>query len=70
VFLNGRGADGARIPRSAPALERFAYQFYVGPGGDELSALIAELPREKRDLWQDKRLAQAALVQKTRSQRS
>ncbi len=55
VFLNGRGAHGAHIPAAAPAtLERFAYQFYVGPGGDELSALIAELPRDKRDLWQDK----------------
>jgi hypothetical protein len=61
VFLNGRGAHGARIPPDAPpALERFAYQFYVGPGGDELAALIAELPREKRDLWQDKRLARIA----------
>ena len=61
VFLNGRGAHGAHIPASAPGgLERFAYQFYVGPGGDELSALIAELPQEKRDLWQDKRLAKAA----------
>lgn len=61
VFLNGRGAHGARIPDTAPpALERFAYQFYVGPGGDELSSLIADLPKEKRDLWQDKSLAQAA----------
>jgi hypothetical protein len=61
VFLNGRGAHGAHIPDDAPAaLERFAYQFYVGPGGDELSALIADLPEEKRDLWQNKRLAKAA----------
>lgn len=55
VFINGRGAHGARIPDDAPAqLERFAYQFYVGPGGDQLSALIADLAPDKRELWQDK----------------
>ena len=36
-------AHGARIPDDAPPdLERYSYQFYVGPSADMLSALIAD----------------------------
>lgn len=55
VFLNGRGAHGASIPSDAPRdLERFAYQFYVGPDADELAALVARLPEARQSAWRDK----------------
>jgi hypothetical protein len=55
VFINGTGAHGAHIPADAPAsLERFAYQFYVGPSSEDLAALVAALPDERRLLWRDK----------------
>jgi hypothetical protein len=55
VFLNGTGAHGADIPGDAPAdLERYSYQFYVGPTLDALQALVAELPDDRRQKWQGK----------------
>jgi len=55
VFLNGTGAHGADIPMDAPAdLERFSYQFYVGPSVGSLDALVAELPEERQKLWKGK----------------
>jgi hypothetical protein len=55
VFLNGTGAHGVDIPADAPAdLQRFSYQFYVGPEGESLGALIAALPEERRELWKGK----------------
>lgn len=56
VFVNANGAHGAQIPRDAPAdLERYAYQFYIGPGLDSLSQLIADLPPDRRAMWQDRK---------------
>ena len=57
VFLNATGgAHGASIPVDAPAaLERYTYQFYIGPAGEELAALIADLPPERQALWRSKR---------------
>jgi len=58
VFLNGAGAHGADIPADAPAdLERYSYQFYVGPSSEEMGRLIADLPPERRRMWQDKSTA-------------
>lgn len=55
VFLNSRGAHGADIPADAPAaLERFAYQFYVAPLNEALSALIKSLPSAQRAKWRSK----------------
>jgi hypothetical protein len=55
AFLNSRGAHGASIPPDASAnVERYAYQFYVAPRSDMLSALIKELPRDRRTMWQNK----------------
>jgi len=53
VFLNATGgAHGASIPVDASAaLERYSYQFYIGPVGDEFTALIADLPPERQALW-------------------
>jgi hypothetical protein len=56
VFLNSSGAHGATIPADAPAsLERYAYQFYVGPEGDALQALIGDLPPDRREMWRNKK---------------
>ena len=55
VFLNGTGAHGADIPADAPAdLERYSYQFYVGPSGEALEALVADLPEARRRMWRGK----------------
>ena len=52
IFLNSGGAHGADIPADAPAgLERYTFQFYVGPGGPELDALIKDLPPERQARW-------------------
>jgi hypothetical protein len=56
VFLNGRGAHGAGIPESAPAdLERYAFQFYIGPEASALDALVAELPPVRQAMWTRKK---------------
>jgi hypothetical protein len=56
VFVNTCGAHGARIPADAPPeLERYSYQFYVGPGLDELASLIADLPPDRQAMWRDRK---------------
>jgi hypothetical protein len=61
AFLNSRGAHGATIPADAPAdLQRYAYQFYIAPPNDDLTALIAELPPDRRAMWRDKASADDA----------
>jgi hypothetical protein len=60
AFLNSHGAHGANIPRDAPAeLERYSCQFYLGPEGSALRALIEDLPPERQALWQGKKEAVA-----------
>jgi hypothetical protein len=55
VSLNWRGAHGATIPADAPAdLERYAYQFYVAPHNEALSALIKSLPPAQRAMWRNR----------------
>jgi hypothetical protein len=55
VFLNSRGAHGATISDDAPeSLERYSYQFYIGPNKDVLGALIRALPEDRRRMWQSK----------------
>jgi hypothetical protein len=54
VSLNAWGAHGAVIPDDAPHVERYAYQFYVGPDVDSLNALIETLPPERRLRWRTK----------------
>ena len=56
VFVNSGGAHGARIPDDAPPeLERYWYQFYVGPGLDELASLIADLPPDRQAMWRERK---------------
>jgi hypothetical protein len=53
AFVNGGGAHGAEIPKDAPAsVERYAYQFYVGPTAEALSRLIERLPPDRQKLWE------------------
>jgi hypothetical protein len=56
MFLNSRGAHGAHIPPDAePAtLERYAYQFRIGPRGAWVNALIDSLPDEMKASWEGK----------------
>jgi hypothetical protein len=56
VFLNSKGAHGAQIPADAqPAdLERYLYQFRIGPTQDCASKLMALLPDERKDYWTGK----------------
>lgn len=56
IFLNSVGAHGACIPADAePAeMERYAYQFRVGPHHRAFEAIIAKLPPEQRALWAGK----------------
>ncbi|MBI2186778.1 MAG: hypothetical protein HYU37_06580 [Acidobacteria bacterium] len=56
IFLNSTGAHGAHIPDDAePAdLERYTYQFRVGPERESMEALRSTLPEERQPLWAGK----------------
>ncbi len=58
VFLNSAGAHGAYIPADAQpeTLERYIYQFRVGPTIDAIAKLRSMLPEERRPLWAGKAL--------------
>jgi hypothetical protein len=56
IFLNSAGAHGASIAEDAqpPDLERYAYQFRIGPSRPAMDALIPLLPDERRAEWTGK----------------
>jgi hypothetical protein len=56
VFLNSRGAHGASIPDDAePAdLQRYIYQFRIGPTKAAIDALVTMLPADRRAEWEGK----------------
>lgn len=56
VFLNSHGAHGASIPEDAePAdLQRYVYQFRIGPTKAAIQQLVAMLPEERRSFWEGK----------------
>lgn len=56
VFLNSRGAHGASIPEDAqPAdLQRYIYQYRIGPTKAAIASLVAMLPQEQRSVWEGK----------------
>ena len=56
VFLNSVGAHGAHIPEDAQpeTLERYIYQFRIGPTVESMSLLKAALPEDRRPLWAGK----------------
>jgi hypothetical protein len=53
VFLNSGGAHGASIPADAqPAtLERYLYQFRLGPSNDAIAALLGQMAPAVRKSW-------------------
>lgn len=55
IFLNSGGAHGADIPATVSRkVERYAFQFYVGPDYEGLDPLISDLPPERRALWRSR----------------
>ncbi len=56
VFLNSHGAHGAYIPEDAePAdLQRYIYQYRIGPTKAAIQRLVATLPPERRPMWEGK----------------
>jgi hypothetical protein len=55
VFLNSTGAHASRIPDDAPeGLERYAYQFRIGPHSTSTPGLVESLPAERRPFWKGK----------------
>jgi len=56
IFLNSHGAHGATIPADAqPAdLERYMYQFRIGPTAGSIRELMSLLPEERKPLWAGK----------------
>lgn len=55
VFLNSRGAHGAYIPEDAPAdMQRYIYQYRIGPTRAAIESLVAMLPQEQRSVWEGK----------------
>jgi len=53
AFLNSVGAHGASIPADAqPAtLERYVYQFRLGPDSKSIKALLSRMSAGRRDHW-------------------
>ena len=53
AFLNSGGAHGASIPAHAkPAdLERYVYQFRLGPDRQGIKQMLAQMNEERRELW-------------------
>jgi hypothetical protein len=58
VFLNSVGAHAAHIPDDAlpEDLQRYIYQFRVGPTVDAIARLRSLLPEERQALWTGKAL--------------
>jgi hypothetical protein len=56
LFMNFLGAHGAQVPADAePAdLERYIYQFRVGPTGSSIRRLLEMMPPDRRALWSGK----------------
>lgn len=56
VFLNSRGAHGASIPEDAQPtdLQRYIYQYRIGPTKAAIASLVDMLPQEQRSVWEGK----------------
>ena len=52
AFLNSTGAHGASIAPDAPAeVERFVYQFRLGPDRETIRGLLSRMPVERHAIW-------------------
>ena len=56
ILLNSVGAHGAHIPGDAQPedLERYIYQFRIGPTAESIAMLKSSMPEERRPLWAGK----------------
>ena len=60
VFLNSTGAHAASIPADAPpAMERYLYQFRMGPDVAGIGWLLGRIPAEQRPHWAGLKAARA-----------
>jgi hypothetical protein len=61
AFLNSTGAHGASIPADAepPTIERYVYQFRLGPSSQTISRLLAAMPEDNRGRWSGAKAARA-----------
>lgn len=60
VFLNSRGAHGASIPADAsPELERYAYQFRLGPRADVIALMLSHMGEAERRRWSGSKAGRA-----------
>jgi len=61
VFLNSQGAHGAAIPKDASAgLERYIYQFRMGPTNKLINRLLRAMPPERAATWANAKTNRAA----------
>lgn len=62
AFLNSSGAHGASIPADAEpsSLERYLYQFRLGPSAPVIKRLLHLMPPEKAALWAGAKTDRAA----------
>jgi hypothetical protein len=62
VFLNSAGAHGAFIPSDArPAnLERYLYQFRLGPTTKTIGRLLELMPPERAARWAGSKVGRVA----------
>jgi hypothetical protein len=62
IFLNSEGAHGASIPAATrpPTLERYIYQFRLGPTPKTINRLISLLPADKVVMWAGAKTARAS----------
>jgi hypothetical protein len=53
AFVNSKGAHGASIPADAEPrnLERYVYQFRLGPDARAIKQLLALMPEDRRQVW-------------------
>jgi hypothetical protein len=63
VFLNSEGAHGASIPKDAPAtVERYMYQFRMGPNTEGIRWLLDRMPDAQRAIWSGVKTAKAGYM--------
>jgi hypothetical protein len=62
AFVNSTGAHGASIPADAKPrnLERYVYQFRLGPDSRAIKQLLALMPEDRRAVWAGTKTEKAA----------
>ena len=61
VFLNSVGAHGASIPSDAPPrVERYIYQFRLGPTSKMIANILQRMPPDKASQWAGSKMGRAS----------